>query len=56
MLNGPPSTYVWIVCCTKEVYKYQALIEAIGRNVEKMAIFQHIHYHVPLETGCYAGL
>jgi len=35
MQNGPKSTYVWIVCCTSEMYKYQALIEAVGRNADE---------------------
>ena len=35
MLDGPQSTYVWIFCCTNEIYKYQALIEAIGTNVDQ---------------------
>jgi len=34
ILNGPQSTYVWFFCCTSEIYTYQALIEAIGRNVD----------------------
>ena len=32
MLNGPQSAYVWIFCCTNEVYKYQLLGRMLTKN------------------------